>query len=195
MSRPSGTSVSTFARNFLNSTVRCLRCRLDISNPSVLCGLSSNAFQIRPLVDLDRPLRSAILARDQGVAFLGVDSSVATTTSSTCLSVTVAGRPDRGSSTRPSRRNSTNRARHLPTVGADTPSAAATSLLLRPDAHPSTIRDRRASACEDERRRDHRVSCSRSSEVSARGTLGLPNKGILHSSTYSTKLRRRTLDE
>jgi hypothetical protein len=45
--------------------------------------LRSNAFQIRPIVEDDRPDRSAILARDQCVAFLGVASSVATTTSST----------------------------------------------------------------------------------------------------------------
>jgi len=39
-------------------------------------------FQIRPIVDFDSPVRSAILARDQCVAFAGVDSNVATTTSS-----------------------------------------------------------------------------------------------------------------
>jgi len=56
---------------------------LDSLNVSARCGLSSNAFQIRPIVDGDSPLRSAIFARDQCVAFAGVDSSVATTTSST----------------------------------------------------------------------------------------------------------------
>ncbi|MDR6414895.1 hypothetical protein J2808_001635 [Pseudarthrobacter sulfonivorans] len=45
--------------------------------------MSSNAFQIRPIVDFESPERSAILALDQCVAFFGVDSSVATTTSST----------------------------------------------------------------------------------------------------------------
>ena len=54
--------------------------------------------------------------RDQCVAFSGVDSSVATTTSSTCDAVTVAGRPGRGSSVSPSKRASRNRARHLLTV-------------------------------------------------------------------------------
>ncbi len=52
-------------------------------NVSARCGLSSNARQIRPMLDLDRPLRWAIFARDQCVAFAGVDSKVATTTSST----------------------------------------------------------------------------------------------------------------
>jgi len=45
-------------------------------------GLSSKDFQILPIVDFDSPVRSAILARDQCVAFAGVDSNVATTTSS-----------------------------------------------------------------------------------------------------------------
>jgi len=90
---------------------------LDNLNPSLRCGLSSNARQIRPMLDLDSPLRSAILARDQCVAFAGVASSVATTTSSTCSAVIEAGRPGRGSSLSPSNRSSTNRARHLPTVG------------------------------------------------------------------------------
>ena len=52
-------------------------------NESARCGLSSNARQIRPIVDLDSPLRWAIFARDQCVAFAGVASNVATTTSST----------------------------------------------------------------------------------------------------------------
>src|SRR5215218_1036107 len=56
---------------------------VDSLNPSARCGLSSNARQIRPIVDFDNPVRSAIFARDQCVAFTGVDSSVATTTSST----------------------------------------------------------------------------------------------------------------
>ena len=83
---------------------------------SARCGLRSNAFQIRPIVDLLSPVRSAIFARDQCVAFLGVDSSVATITSSTWPMATDGGRPGRGSSCRPSRRSSTKRRRHLPTV-------------------------------------------------------------------------------
>jgi len=47
------------------------------------CGLSSKAFQIRPLVVLDNPERLTIDARDQCVAFCGVSSNVATTTAST----------------------------------------------------------------------------------------------------------------
>ena len=42
-------------------------------NPSARWGLSSNDFQIRPIVDFDNPDRSAIFDRDQCVAFDGVD--------------------------------------------------------------------------------------------------------------------------
>lgn len=70
----------------------------------------------RPTVDSDSPVRSAIFALDQCVAWSGVDSKVATSTSSTCLAVIVGGRPGRGSSESPSNRNSQNRRRHFPTV-------------------------------------------------------------------------------
>src|SRR5919206_3660604 len=56
---------------------------VDSLNVSTRCGLSSNLRQIRPMVDLDNPLRSAIDLRDQCVASFGVCSRVATTTSST----------------------------------------------------------------------------------------------------------------
>jgi hypothetical protein len=45
--------------------------------------LSSKRRQIRPIVDFDSPVRAAIEARDQCVAFFGVSSRVAVTTSST----------------------------------------------------------------------------------------------------------------
>jgi len=105
---------------------------LEDLNPSVRCGLSRNAFQIRPTVDLDSPDRRAIDARDQCVASGGVSSSVATITASTWASVIVRGAPGRGSSTSPSSRRATNRDRHLPTVGSDTPSSAATWVLVAP---------------------------------------------------------------
>jgi hypothetical protein len=56
------------------------------------------------------------------------------------------GRPDRGSSTNPSSRWSTNRRRHFPTVGTLTPSRAATSMFEAPSAQASTIRARDANA-------------------------------------------------
>ena len=51
--------------------------------PVLEWGLRSNFRQIRPMVDLLRPDRSAIDARDQWVASFGISSRVATTTSST----------------------------------------------------------------------------------------------------------------
>lgn len=98
--------------------------------------------------DFDNSLRCAIDARDECVAFFGVDSSVLTTTSSTCSAVIEPGRPGLGSSSSRTKRSSTNRERHLlaPPIGGDTPTRAVTSLLLSPSAHPCTIRDRRANA-------------------------------------------------
>ena len=145
---------------------------------SVRWGLSSNVRQIRPIVDFDRPLRLAIDARVQCVAFGGVDSNVATSTSSTCSVVIVAGRPGRGSSDSPSNRNSQNRERHLPTVEAVTPTASATCVFGKPSAHLSTILERNANAWEDFRRRSHRTSCSRSSSVNSKTALGRPAIGM-----------------
>src|SRR4029453_17304950 len=87
----------------------------DSLKVSARWGLSSKGRQIRPIVDLDRPDRLAIEARDQCVAFLGVSSNVATTTASTCSTVIEGGRPGRGSSTNASSRPATNGARHFPT--------------------------------------------------------------------------------
>jgi hypothetical protein len=84
----------------------------------------------------------AIEERVQCVAFGGVDSNVATNTSSTWSVVIDAGRPGRGSSTNPSSRSSQNRERHLPTVACDTPTTEATSAFARPAVHLNTIRDR-----------------------------------------------------
>ena len=86
-------------------------------------------------------MRSVIFALDQCVAFPGVDSNVATTTFSTCSAVTVAGRPGRGSSTRPTRRCSRNRDRRLPTVGRLTSSRSATTVFASPAALSNTIRE------------------------------------------------------
>jgi hypothetical protein len=155
--------------------------------------LRSKDFQIRPIVDLLSPVRCAIFARDQCVALSGVDSSVVTTTSSTCRAVTVGGRPGRSSSLSPSSRCATNRDRHLPTVAAEHPSDAATALLSAPSAQASTILDRNANACDDLRRRDQRSSCSRSSSVSTSGAFGCPVRAIPQSSTYPLNFWRTTL--
>ena len=115
----------------------------------VRCGLRSKSRQIRPMVDFDRPLRAAIDARDQCVAFFGVCSSVVTTTSSIRSRLIEGGRPGRGSSISPSSRELRNRCRHLDTVSGCTPSCPAICLLALPSAHASTIFDRTASTCED----------------------------------------------
>src|SRR5664279_3385373 len=126
-----------------------------------------------------------------GMLSSGVDSSVATTTSSTCSAVIVGLRPDRGSSTKPSNRDSTNLDRHLPTVGIETPSCAATSLFVKPVAQARTIRERNAKACAEFLRRTHRSSCSVSPAVNSSTAFGRPVIPKFYPLT--TKLRRRTL--
>jgi hypothetical protein len=61
---------------------------------------------------------------------LGVVSSVRPITSSTCTSLTVRGRPGRGSSTRPSSRSDANRERHLATIPRVIVNRSAISVLL-----------------------------------------------------------------
>jgi len=89
-----------------------------------------------------------------------------------------AGRPGRGSSASPSRRASTNRARHLPTIWAETPNCAATTLFDRPSAQANTILDRIASACAEVRRSAHRCNCSRSSALNSSTAFGRPVRAI-----------------
>lgn len=147
---------------------------LLILNVSTRCGCSRNAFQIRPTVDLLSPHSAAINARDQCVASAGCRSSVATSTSSIRSSPMVRGPPGRGSSTNPSSPRSTNRDRHLPTVGRETPNRCATSVFDAPEAHSSTIRDRNATCCELFGRRAHQASVSHSSSVNANSVFGRP---------------------
>src|SRR6266568_1858563 len=67
----------------------------DSLKVSARCGLRWKAFQIRPMVDRDKPERSAIDALDQWVASSGVSSSLSTMTFSTCSSVIVGPLPGR----------------------------------------------------------------------------------------------------
>ena len=138
------------------------------------CGLSRNSRQIRPIVERESPVSAAIEARDQCVASFGVRSSVATITASISSSAILRGAPGRGSSTKPSSRRATNRARHLLTVAATIPSFAATCRLSKPPAHASTISDRNANDCADFARRDQRNNCSRSSSVNLNSAFGRP---------------------
>ena len=111
------------------------------------------------MLDFDKPDLRAIEARDQCVPAGGLCSKVAVITSSTLSNKIDGGRPGRGSSSSPSSRLATKRARHLFTVFGDTRRSAATCLLLAPGtAHASTILDRTANACADFARRDQRLS-------------------------------------
>ena len=178
-------------------------------NVSVRWGWSRNAFQIRPMLDRLSPECAAIDVRDQCVASRGVDSRVSTTTCSTCSSPMLRGAPGRGSSTNPSSRSVTNRERHLPTVGRETRSSAATSVLLAPAAQASTIRERSANRWELFGRRAQRASVSPSSSVTTNSAFGRPlaamptssqatmltsgNTVIRHGHYLVTNLRCRTL--
>src|ERR1700689_1737849 len=138
------------------------------------CGLRSNLRQIRPIVDLDSPLRCAIEARDQCVASAGISSRVAVMTSSTLSSRIDGGRPGRGSSCRPSSLAAMNRPRQRPTVDSSTPRSAATCLLVPPSAHASTIFARSARYWAVFARRAHRTSWARSAPVSTSPAFGCP---------------------
>ena len=156
-------------------------------------GLSPKSFQILPIVVFDSPVRCAIFALLQWVAFEGVDSNVATITSSTWSTLIERGRPGRSSSSRPSRRCSMNRRRHFETVLAEHRNCSATILLSWPSAQASTILQRSANACADVARRASRVNCSRSSLVKTNSALGRPVRGIPHSKTYPTNYPCTTL--
>ena len=142
------------------------------------CGLRPNARQIREIADCDMPVAAAIDRVDQCVSAPGPrSSSVLVITSSTCSSVIFRGAPSRGSSLKPSSRDIWNRPRHLRTVSRETFSSAATAVIGAPSAQASTIRDRRASACDVLRRRAHPSRTCRSSALSISGSsfgLGIP---------------------
>ena len=106
------------------------------------CGCTLKAAHIRRIVVCDSPLSRAIERIDQWVASAGVVSSVRSITSATCSSVSVRGRPGRGSSDSPSMRSFKKRRRHLPTVCSCTPSSAATALFVRPSAQRRIMRQR-----------------------------------------------------
>jgi|GEM_PF-1665333 len=141
---------------------------------SARCRWSPNAFQIRLIVVRLIPISFAMERVDQWVASVGFSSRVFTTTASTWSSLTVLGAPGRGSSKRPSRRCSTKRRRHLPTMASDTPRRAATSRLVFPLAQLRTMRARVAIAWALLRRLASRSSVSRSSVLSTSSVFGRP---------------------
>ena len=144
---------------------------MDSFHVCTTCGLRPNARHIRDTVDCDMPADLAIVRVDQCVPPSGgCCSSVAVITCSTCSSVTVRGRPGRGSSPSPSSRDSANRARHFEAVARETPSPAAAALTESPPAQASTIRDRSARACAVFRRPAHPSRTRRSSSDSTSGS-------------------------
>ena len=151
----------------------------DNFHVSTRCGLRPNARQIRETADWLMPVAAAIDRVDQCVSSPGPRSSrVLVMTSSTCSSVIFLGAPGRGSSDRPSSRDSWNRPRHLRTVSRETPRSAATAVTDLPSALASTIRDRSARACDVLRRRAHPSRTCRSSVLSTSGSnfgLGMPD--------------------
>ena len=80
---------------------------------------------MRCTVEMDTPDLLAIVRVLQCVASAGIVSSVFVTTSAIFSSPILRGAPQRGSSSRPSKRFSANRFRHSPTVSQETPSVAA----------------------------------------------------------------------
>ena len=88
------------------------------------------------------PIRRFVL---QCVASAGIVSSVFVTTSAIFSSPILRGAPQRGSSSRPSKRFLANRFRHSPAVSRERPSVAAIAQLFMPSAANSTISARTAS--------------------------------------------------
>jgi len=142
------------------------RCRAEPNRRRPLAADSRQAG-VPAVGRADGPRCAASDRVDQCVASLGALSKVVVTIRSTCSSVTVRGRPGRGSSSSPSKRCSAKRVRHLVTVGRDTRSRSAISKFDRPSAASSTIRERNASACAVFPRRDQASSRPRSSSVSS----------------------------
>src|SRR5438270_41663 len=120
---------------------------------STRCGCNPKACQIRTMAVCDSPVFPAISRLLQWVLLSGIDSSVWVMTSSTCASVMDRGAPGRGSSNSPSSRPTRKRSRHLQTVAPVTCNFFATTPLLHPSSHPSTILARIASAWADFGRR------------------------------------------
>ena len=113
------------------------------------------------------------------MASRGFVSSVLRTTFSTFASLIVRGAPGRGSSSSPSARLATKRARHLPTICFVTPTSAATCVFVFPPAHRKMIRARNANAWAVFGRRDQRSSSSRSASVTTSSAFGRPRAAAI----------------
>src|SRR5205823_9600917 len=101
---------------------------------------------MRCTVEIDTPEVLAIERVLQCVASAGSVSSVLVTTSAILSSPILRGAPQRGSSSRPSKRLLANRFRQSPAVSREMPSSSAIAQLFMPSAASSTISARTASA-------------------------------------------------
>src|SRR5271170_7990952 len=117
---------------------------------------------MRCTVETDKPDAFAIERVLQCVAWDGIVSRVFVTTSAILSSPILRGAPQRGSSSRPSKRCAANRLRHVKTVIREVPISSAMAQLFRPSAARRTIAARIASACEILRRRTRASNSPRS---------------------------------
>jgi hypothetical protein len=129
---------------------------------SLRCGANEKAFQIRCTVETERPEAFAIERVLQCVASAGIASNVFVTTSVIFSSPILRGAPQRGSSSRPSKRRAANRWRQLKTVILETPISSAIAQLFKPSAARRTISARMASARAILRRRTRASNSKRS---------------------------------
>jgi hypothetical protein len=90
-------------------------------------------------------------------------------------SSTVFGRPERGSSASPAIPCSTNRSRHLITVGRDTPTSRAVPEVPFPPATASTIRARSTWLARIDRDRTHDCNVARSSSLITSAAASMPH--------------------
>ena len=109
----------------------------------------------------------------------------------------VRGAPGRGSSSNPSTRRVTKRARQRPTIWGETRSFLATVWLSRPRAHAKTMRARRATWGAVRARWANESSACCSGVVNTNGTFGRPIigtscvRGTTGATNLFTKLQRQ----
>ena len=127
---------------------------------------------MRLTVDGAYPVACAIERVLHWVASRGFSSSVLRTTSATASSSMRRGRPERGSSSSPSRRCSAKRLRHFLAVWLVTPSTLPICTLVSPSAASSTMCARSDRPRQTLRTRASRSSSLRSSALSLISTEG-----------------------
>ena len=135
--------------------------------------------------DRETPTASAIDRVDQCVAPTGADSRVRTITSSTLASPMVRGAPGRGSVAEPV--EAALGEPRTPLRGPsldDTPAPRRSPCCNGPRPPANTMRQRNANACDDDGRRAHRSSVSRSSPANSTATVGRPRRAPIAASDH-----------